>query len=93
MLRARCLRVHFLLAIAATLLVVASGAAPRSFWTKVVHGAPYHDEKGSVTCPIYQTSTFRFESAEHGAKCFAGESDGYIYTSPLRHCSSADCLP
>jgi hypothetical protein len=27
-----------------------------------------------------QTSTFRFESAEHGAACFAGETDGYIYS-------------
>jgi len=30
--------------------------------------------------PIYQTSTFKFDSADHGAKCFAGESDGFIYT-------------
>jgi len=64
----------------AQLVVVSSASTPRSFFTKVVHGAPFHDEKGSVNCPIYQTSTFRFESAEHGAKCFAGESDGYIYT-------------
>ena len=33
-----------------------------------------------MTTPIYQTSTFSFESAEHGADCFAGESDGFIYT-------------
>ncbi len=38
------------------------------------------DPFGSVITPIYQTSTFRFESAEHGARCFSGESDGYIYT-------------
>ena len=35
---------------------------------------------GSVIFPIYQASTFRFESAEDGAKCFGGESDGFIYT-------------
>jgi len=33
-----------------------------------------------VITPIYQTSTFAFESAEEGARCFSGESDGYIYT-------------
>jgi methionine-gamma-lyase len=30
--------------------------------------------------PIYQTSTFEFESAEDGADRFAGRSDGFIYT-------------
>jgi len=50
------------------------------FNSKLVHGTLMKDPLGSVTTPIYQTSTFRFESAEHGAKCFAGESDGYIYT-------------
>jgi methionine-gamma-lyase len=30
--------------------------------------------------PIYQTSTFRFDSAEDGANRFAGRSDGFIYT-------------
>jgi methionine-gamma-lyase len=50
------------------------------FNSKLVHGAGMKDPLGSVTTPIYQSSTFRFESAEHGAACFAGESDGYIYT-------------
>ena len=30
--------------------------------------------------PIYQTSTFAFESAEQGAALFAGERRGYIYS-------------
>ncbi len=50
------------------------------FNTKLIHGGDYKDPFGSATVPIYQTSTFAFENAEHGAKCFAGESDGYIYT-------------
>ena len=29
---------------------------------------------------IYQSSTFEFKSADHGAACFSGEDDGYIYT-------------
>ena len=50
------------------------------FNSKLVHGAGMKDALGSVTIPIYQTSTFAFKSSEDGAKCFAGESDGYIYT-------------
>jgi len=30
--------------------------------------------------PIYQTSTFVFDSAEHGAAIFAGKQEGYSYT-------------
>jgi methionine-gamma-lyase len=50
------------------------------FTTKLVHGTGKRDALGSVITPIYQTSTFSFLNAEDGAKCFAGESDGYIYT-------------
>jgi len=50
------------------------------FNTKLIHAGEVHDQFGSATVPIYQTSTFAFESADHGAKCFAGETDGYIYT-------------
>jgi len=50
------------------------------FNTKLIHGGGYKDKYGSVNVPIYQSSTFEFESAEEGARCFLGESDGYIYT-------------
>ena len=50
------------------------------FYTRMVHGAHMEDEYLAVTPPIYQTSTFSFKNAQHGADCFAGESDGYIYT-------------
>ncbi len=50
------------------------------FNTKLIHAGEIHDQFGSATVPIYQTSTFSFESAEDGAKCFAGESNGYMYT-------------
>jgi methionine-gamma-lyase len=50
------------------------------FNSKLIHGGDFNDALGSATVPIYQTSTFIFDSAEHGAACFAGESDGYIYT-------------
>ena len=35
---------------------------------------------GAVAPPIYQTSTFAFESTEQGAARFAGKDSGYIYT-------------
>ena len=50
------------------------------FNSDLVHGINMKDPFGSVITPIYQTSTFRFESAEHGARCFSGETEGYIYT-------------
>jgi methionine-gamma-lyase len=50
------------------------------FNSMLIHGGDFNDALGSATVPIYQTSTFKFDSAEHGAACFAGDSDGYIYT-------------
>ena len=50
------------------------------FSTKLIHGGEYVDAFGSANVPIYQTSTFAFESADEGARCFNNESDGYIYT-------------
>lgn len=50
------------------------------FNSKLIHAGGFHDVNGSAVMPIYQTSTFSFQSADHGAACFAGESDGYIYT-------------
>lgn len=52
----------------------------KGFSTKLIHAGALDDEFGSATVPIYQTSTFRFKSAQHGADCFSGKSDGYIYT-------------
>jgi len=34
---------------------------------------------GALTPPVHLTSTYVFESAEHGAELFAGTRDGYIY--------------
>ncbi|NQV14736.1 PLP-dependent transferase [bacterium] len=49
--------------------------------TRVVHaGANPDNEYGSVAIPIYQTSTFKFDSADQGARRFSGEEEGYIYT-------------
>ena len=48
--------------------------------SKLVHAGVGHDPYGSAVPPIYQTSTFAFESAQNGADRFAGAADGYIYT-------------
>ncbi|MBE0639186.1 MAG: PLP-dependent transferase [Bacteroidales bacterium] len=50
------------------------------FLTRQVHAGEFDDPLGSATVPIYQTSTFKFKSADHGAACFSGEESGYIYT-------------
>ncbi len=50
------------------------------FNSKLIHGGGFKDALGSATIPIYQTSTFVFDNAEHGAACFSGESNGFIYT-------------
>ncbi len=55
----------------------------QDFQTKCVHAGIDEYEFGSVVPPIYQTSTFKFESAEHGASLFAGKQKGYIYTRML----------
>lgn len=50
------------------------------FDSKLIHAGMFDDQFGSATVPIYQTSTFKFKNADHGAACFSGNSDGYIYT-------------
>ena len=52
----------------------------RGFNTRLVHPRAPVDAYGAVNVPIYQSSTFAFRDAEHGAALFAGRSPGYIYT-------------
>ena len=49
--------------------------------TQAIHSGRINDEQfGSLATPLYQTSSFIFDSAEQGAERFAGESEGFIYT-------------
>lgn len=48
--------------------------------TKCVHSGVDKYEFGPVVPPIYQTSTFVFKDADHGARLFKGEEEGFIYT-------------
>ena len=51
------------------------------FGTKAIHAGNRKDSQyGSLTMPIYQTSTFFFEDCEQGGRRFAGQENGYIYT-------------
>jgi methionine-gamma-lyase len=53
----------------------------RNLETAVIHAGQEPDPLyGGVSVPIYQSSTFAFRSAEHGAALFAGEEKGFIYT-------------
>ncbi len=53
----------------------------KGFATKAIHGGKTKDKNsGALATPIYQTSTFVFDSAEQGGRRFALEEDGYIYT-------------
>lgn len=53
----------------------------RSLYTSVIHAGQHPDALfGGVSVPIFQSSTFAFQSAEQGAARFAGRDDGYIYT-------------
>lgn len=51
------------------------------FETTVIHDG--YDSKnmlGSLSTPIFQTSTYTFDTAEQGERRFAGEEEGYVYS-------------
>lgn len=51
------------------------------FSTLQVHGGQKPDSAtGSRAVPIYQTTSYCFESVEHGADLFALKTDGHIYS-------------
>ena len=56
------------------------------FATLAVHGSKHVDKHvqnrpiRAISTPIFMSSTFAFESAEQGARIFAGEEEGFVYT-------------
>ncbi len=52
----------------------------RKFATRAVHSGKEKNQYGTLATPIYQSSTFIFDSAEQRGRRFALEEDGYIYT-------------
>lgn len=50
------------------------------FATQAIHVGAEKNMHGTLSMPIYQTSTFLFDTAEQGGRRFALEEDGYIYS-------------
>ena len=50
------------------------------FATRQIHAGKAKNAAGSLCDPIYQTSTFEFETVEQGGARFAGQEGGYIYS-------------
>ncbi len=50
------------------------------FMTRALHAEGHEKPEYAHAVPIFQSSTFYFESPEHGAALFAGERQGHIYT-------------
>ena len=48
--------------------------------TQAIHGGHERNPFGALATPIFQTSTFVFDSAEQGGKRFAGKEEGYVYS-------------
>lgn len=51
-----------------------------SLATRAIHGNKLYPHKGPVALPIYQTSTYRFESSEDAIRYAKGDSSVYVYT-------------
>ncbi len=48
--------------------------------TRLIHAGSEANETSAITVPIYQTSTFRFDSAEHGAELCDAVAPSQLYT-------------
>lgn len=58
-----------------------SHSTGEGFGSRVIHGGNTKDRGyRSLNMPVYQTSTFYFDSCEDGGKAFAGENNSFIYT-------------
>ncbi len=51
-----------------------------SIATRAIHGNKLYPYKGPVSFPIYQTSTYRFESSEDAIRYAKGDDSVYVYT-------------
>lgn len=50
------------------------------FVTRSIHAGAAANSSRAVAMPLYQTSSFRFTTADEGAAMFAGEAEGDVYT-------------
>ena len=49
------------------------------FATRQIHAGKHDNGVGALCTPIYQTSTFEFDTVQQGGARFAGQEEGYIY--------------
>ncbi len=56
------------------------GQGRRGFTTRAIHGGRIPDVNKSVAPPIYQTTTFKYDTVEEGARLGAETGPGYFYT-------------
>ncbi|MFN8509575.1 MAG: PLP-dependent aspartate aminotransferase family protein [Deinococcaceae bacterium] len=52
----------------------------KNFKTRAVHAGYSVDAQGAHVTPIYQTSTFSYETSNRGAQLFSGEVSGHVYS-------------
>lgn len=52
----------------------------RSLATRAIHGSKLHAFKGPVSTPIYQTSTYRFDSSDDAVRYAQGDPNVMVYT-------------
>ena len=50
------------------------------FATRQIHAGRIENAAGALCAPIYQTSTFCFETVEEGAAKFANQIPGFVYS-------------
>lgn len=50
------------------------------FASRQIHAGKEKNSAGALVTPIYQTSTFEFDSVQQGGNRFAGKEEGYIYS-------------
>lgn len=50
------------------------------FVTRSIHAGAAANSSRAVAMPLYQTSSFRFTTADEGAAMFAGQTEGDVYT-------------
>ncbi|MBX2991786.1 MAG: aminotransferase class I/II-fold pyridoxal phosphate-dependent enzyme [Bacteroidetes bacterium] len=51
-----------------------------SLATRAIHGSKLYAYKGPVSTPIYQTSTYRFESSDNAVRYAQGDPNVMVYT-------------
>ena len=59
------------------------------FSTRQIHVGKFKNSAGALCDPIYQTSTFAFETVEQGGARFAGTETGYVYSRPANPSTNA----